>query len=340
MKKMILCNVLTVIAFAISFSQPSLIYNFHGLKAGVDNQMIYTEYADPGQSGADMIWNFGGLTNKQSFTGFLNQSDASEMGTSYTECNTELIEFESHFFFNVTASQIEEYGYSSADGKNQTRYSIPSIKMKFPFSYGHSFSGTFSGISIFNGVNSGTINGSYSVEADAYGALILPGNHYFESTLRVKTEKSYVTDYGSLSQQVDIVSYRWYDLMHRYPLLVLTEYSVKSGNTTTVYHQAAYNNNSITGLNSLIDEEGVSLYPNPTGAELMLKFDAAAEGLINIDIYNTAGNRIRSFQREGTQAGLLQFDLTDNISGLKPSSYFLIIQTGDRIIKKSFTLIE
>jgi hypothetical protein len=339
MKRIGLIISLIFIAFATSFSQPALTFKFHGLKAGSDNPMTYTEYTDPGQAGVDIIWNFNNLPAKHSFTGFLNHSATSDFGLNFSNANTELIEFDSRFYFNVSDSKIEELGYSSADGKFQTQYDVPSIKMKYPFQFGQSFSGIFSGRSILNGVNAGTITGNYLVEADAYGTLILPGDHYFKNTLRVRTEKKYTNDFGTLAQQVNLVTYRWYDLTHRYPLLVLTEYSVKFGDITNVYHQAAYSNNPVPVLDPIV-EEGMLLFPNPSRSELVMRLDGASIGPIIIDVYDASGVKVRSFQRVALLEGSLEFDLTDDISGLKPSGYLIIVKNGERILRKNFTMIQ
>jgi hypothetical protein len=339
MKKNILLTILLFSTCGFLFPQPVLMSEMHSLQAGLDNPMIYSEYADPGVGGADMIWDFRQLRNKQSFTGYLNPSGTSKIGTTFTAANTELIEFDSRFYFNVSSDQIEEYGYSSNDGKSQTLYTTPFIKMKFPFRYNDSYSGSFYGNSLYNGIKTGSISGEYSVEADAYGALILPGDRYIDNTLRVRSEKSYTNDFGSSTQEVDVVTYRWYDLSHRYPLLVLTEYSVTTGSKTTVHHQAAYNNTVVLGLTPMLTE-GVSLYPNPTSGELILKLDAVTSDNIFFDIYEATGAKVRSFQFIASQAGPMQLDLTSEIAGLKPAGYLLIIKNGDSMLRKNFTLIE
>jgi hypothetical protein len=339
MKKIFLfCN-FAIIFSGVLFPQATLMFQLHSLQAGYDNPMIFSEYVDPGQGGADMIWDFRQMQEKQSFTGFIKSSVLSEIGVTFPDANTELIEFESCFYFNVNSSQIEEYGYSSLDGKNQTRYTTPFIKLKFPFQFGDSYSGSLLGNSIYNGINNGDISGGYTVEADAYGALILPGDRYLENALRVRSEKNFITDFGSSIQEVNLVTYRWYDLSHRYPLLVLTEYTVKNGSNTTVYHQAAYNNDAVSGIVPVLSE-AMSLYPNPTSGELMLKLDAPVSGDLNIAIYSSNGVKVRSVTLNATQSGMEPFDLTDELAGLKPSSYLLIAKNGNIGYRKSFTLIE
>jgi hypothetical protein len=337
MKKILLFNVLIFIAFAILNSQPVLKYQVHSLKAGINNPMIYCEYADPGQGGANMIWDFRQLKEKETFTGFLNNSQTTDIGVLFPESNTELIEFNSRFYFNVTSSMIEEWGYSSADGKSQIRYSSPSIKMKYPFRYGDAYSGTFSGNSLYNGITTGDISGDYSVEADAYGKIILPGNRIFDNTLRVRSEKNYESKNGTSGQQIDIVTFRWYTASYRYPLLVLTRYNVTSSNSSVTYYQAAYNNKAAIDVAPVLTE-GITLYPNPTSAQLMLRLDNARTGTLYFEIYDANGNRVRTFQREAAADGTQLLDISGEITGLMPAGYILFIKNGDILSEKSFTL--
>jgi hypothetical protein len=339
MKKLVITNTFVFILGGIALSQPSLMYELHSLQAGLNNPMILSEYSVPGQSGADVIWDFRQLPEKEPFTGYLNNAASSEIGTVFIGANTELIEFDARFYFNVTNSQIEELGYSSYDGKSQTRYTSSFVKMKYPFHYGDFYSGSFSGETYYNGLSTGTVTGDYVVEADAYGALMLPGDRFIDNTLRVRSEKNYENNYGSSTQEVDIVTYRWYNMSHRYPLLVLTEYSVKSGGNTTVYHQAAYNNNAVLGLNPVFSEK-VSVYPNPTGSQLILTLDGVTTGKVDIQIYDAAGSLARTIYLDAAQSGSAQFELTNYLAGLKPAGYLMVIKNGDTWYRKNFTLIE
>jgi hypothetical protein len=339
MKKLLIVISLAAIGSGLLFAQPALVYQMHSLQAGVDNPMIYSVWVDPGQGGADVLWDFRQLQELQPFTGFLKNASVSTYGATFSSANTELTEFDSRFYFKVTSTQTLELGYSSDDGKTQIRYTSPVIKMKFPFCYGDMFTGSFSGNSFSNGVSSGNLSGDYSVEADGYGSLILPGNRYFENTLRIKSQKSYSNNLGSIVQQVNIVTYRWYDLSHRYPLLVLTEYSVSTGGTLNVYHQAAYNNKAALEV-PVMQTQGIALYPNPTRGELILTLDAVVSGNLKCYIYDVTGTLVRSFPLDVVQTGSMEANLSDKLSGLKPAGYILVINNGDSWYRKNFTLVE
>lgn len=318
-------------------AQPVLKFETHGLKAGSDNVMSYCHYMEPGDAGENRVWDFSRLEFQQVFTGYLKNSAESAIGQNFAGTNTELTEFNSCFYFNVSEEKIEQYGYSSMDGRIQTRYSTPFVKMKFPFTYGDAFSGSFSGTTVYFGSEGLEINGVYSVEADAYGELILPGNVKYENTLRIKTEKSYTHVLPGSEQEVGIVTYRWYNSMHRYPLLVLTEYTVSGSNNTSTNYQAAYNTHAVNDI-SPISGESVLLYPNPTGGSLMLEYNAVAAGTIIIRIIDSSGKLITESDYDIVSGGIHQINLSDKISGLIPSNYLLLIQNGNKIIKRSFTV--
>jgi len=339
MKKIVLLLAIFCLLFSIVSAQPVLTFDKHVLKADVDNPMSYCNYKDAGPSGANVTWDFSDLKFEQSFTGYLKNSMLTEIGATFPESNTELTEFDSKFYFNTDQDKIEQFGYSSVDGNIQTRYDIPFIKMKFPFSYSNYFSGTFSGATYYSGIERGTVTGTYSVEADAFGTLILPGNTVYENTLRIRTEKSYKGVLNAGSQEVDIITYRWYNEMHRYPILVLTEYTVKSGDAETTKYQAAYNNNAVSLISPVI-AESILLYPNPTNSYLTLEFNAVAAGKLSYTIHDASGKIVSTFSEYITTGGIHYNDLSDKIESLIPGLYYLAIQNGEESVNRSFTLIE
>ena len=340
MKRIVSMSIFSLLVLSAAIAQPVLNFNKHALKADENNPMSYCEYEEAGLSGANITWNFSDLQFIRSFTGYLKNSASTEIGVTFAEANTELTEFDSRFYFRVNKNTIEQYGYASANGRIQTRYDVPFVKMKFPFSYSDFFSGSFSGKTYFSGVERGDISGTYSVEADAFGTLILPGNTVYENTLRIRTEKRYTSTYqNQVSQEMSVITYRWYNELHRYPLLVLTEYTVKSGGISTTNYQAAYNNNAVNFISPVI-AESLILYPNPADSYLAVEFDAVAAGSLVFTINEAAGKTVRTFDRDISTGGLQYYDLSDKIDGLRPGTYYLTIQNGDEIINRNFTLIK
>lgn len=339
MKKLSALIAIIVLVGSICFSQTELTYATHALLNGADNPMSYCDYKEPGNSGPNITWDFSDLQYKNSFTGFLTNAQLTENGQDFPLSNTELAEFNSRFYFDVNETQIEQYGYSSADGRSRIYYDNPFIKMRYPFGYENNFSGSFSGLYEYAKVPTGTISGTYTVEADAFGTLILPGGKQFETTLRVKTVKDYETVFSNSTQEVRIITYRWYNQAHRYPLLVLTEYTTTVGENTNVNHQAAYNSNAVNYITPLVTES-ILLYPNPTASSLTLEMNSTLTGALNFEVIDASGRLVRKFEREVISAGQQSFNLSNEIKGLQPASYMMVIEYSNNKIVKNFTLSE
>ena len=337
MKKLITLITLIVLSGTICFSQTVITYETHALLNGIDNPMSYCGYLEPGNAGQNITWDFSTLQFEKSFTGFLKNAQLTENGSAFPKANTELAEFSSRFYFNVNENQIEQYGYSSVDGRSRIYYETPFIKMKYPFAYGDIFTGSFTGSYHYDNLLAGSINGSYSVEADAFGTLILPGNKEFESTLRIKTTKQYETVFSSTTQEVEIVTYRWYNQSHRYPLLVLTTYKTTVGENVSVNYQAAYHNTAVNDIAPLLTES-IRLFPNPASSALTLELHSLTAGTLKFEIIDATGRSIRQFNREVVSSGYQSFDLSDEIKGLRPATYILVIQNGENNIVRNFAV--
>jgi hypothetical protein len=328
-------------AFWISiFSQTTIQYSIHALKTGVDNPMLYCNYIDPGPQGPNISWDFSSLSYSNSFKGYVTNSQLSDNKTSFPMANTELTEFSSRFYFNVNEHQIEQYGYTSTDRKTKVIYTVPFIKMKYPFAYGDSYSGSFAGIYEYMELDKGDITGTYSVEADAFGTLLLPDNKSFENVLRIKTIKVYNNRLQGSSQHVEITTFRWYCEYQRYPLLVLTKATTSLGSNEYSSFQAAYNNNAVKLVKSTIISDNMELFPNPVTSSLTLKLDALYKGHLRLEIYDASSKFIKTINLDIFNNGTQMFDLTQEITDLKPASYLMVIK-NERIQKTlGFAIIE
>jgi hypothetical protein len=215
--------------------------------------------------------------------------------------------------------------------------------MKFPFAYGDIYSGTEIGTYEESGNLTGNITGYYTVEADGYGTLILPKNSVFENVLRVKTSKSYDNKMAKSVQHVNIVTYRWYNAIHRYPLLVLTEIKTSyNEGDESVNYQSAYNSEAIRALdisNPSLSDDVLTLFPNPVSSSLNMIFDSPISGSIKIEIYDVDGRLIKSFNQDCNQ-GTNNYNLSKDITGIRPGSYMLVLNLGNSRITKDFTLVK
>jgi hypothetical protein len=89
--------------------------------------------------------------------------------------------------------------------------------------------------------------------------------------------------------------------------------------------------NPNTGINSLIKDAGVSVYPNPTYGQLYVELKGFSNQQIEMMIYDSYG---RIVVRQQVQSAKNSYDL----SKLAPGSYFVRLQSGDDVVSKKILL--
>ncbi len=321
---------------SILWGQPTLVYDNHALKSGTENPMTYCSYSDPGESGANITWDFTGLTEVKSFTGYITAStDADFVGAT-----TQLEEFGNKFFYEVSEDGMWQTGYESKSGKSKTIYTSPFQKIIFPLNYKDSYTSPFSG-DYYVGENiSATIDGESEVTADAWGTIILPGNVTYNNTIRVKNIKSYTKTYSQSTQDVKITTYRWYNSTHRYPLLTLIKTEVETNGKVSVGNQAAYNSNAIKSTESIVElnNADVSIYPNPAANELYLDFvsDNATEAKIYIT--DITGKTVIAPFEVSLVEGSNELDLNSQLNLLNDGYYNVNIIVNNELTSKKLTV--
>jgi hypothetical protein len=303
--------------FAISVqAQTTLRYETHALIENHVNEMKITKFADPGIEGKNVIWDFRTLELTRDFTGILDSPNHSKGCIVFPNANAQLEEFGNYFYFKSTKSSIEQHGFMSSTGSMHIIYDEPFVKMKYPFTYGSSYSGSFKGRYLSDSQENGTLIGSYAVIGDASGTLLLPNNMVYENALRVKEVKSYGQQLNKRKYEIETITYRWYVNGHRFPVLVLisntTIYQDGRSHTST---QAAYNSNALNEVNNPLtvtterNSSNFEAFPNPYYEKVTLRFNLMQASIINLSVYDVNGRLVKVLVNgvEGAGERLYQF---------------------------------
>lgn len=91
-----------------------------------------------------------------------------------------------------------------------------------------------------------------------------------------------------------------------------------------------------TGLNSVIKNEEIVVYPTPTTGILKLKLINSSEHWPEIEVFDMLGNQLQDVKVESRGSGLFSINLTGKNKGF----YFVKIKTTDQFITKRVTLID
>jgi len=340
MKKITLLFSLLFIA-AVSFSQVTLTYSDNALTYGDSVASKEIQYVSPGLAGPNQMWDF----SKISFTGtnlssHVNNSTASPskyMG----DYNLVFDESGYVYYNNLSRTDLEENGYTT---KNLSlTYSKPLIKMKYPFSFGDSFTQNFAGVAFFMNTTPTDFSGNYTVTADAYGTLILPDKN-IKNTLRVKSVKKAVEVGPCNATDVTITRFFWYAPGYRYPVFVLINKKYQTTGQDSVVTKTGYVsmqtglwNNTTAGITDPNTDDNsdftVLSYPNPFSDNLSYSYFLRKNMPVKIELFDVAGKYNVNLtddlsQTEGIHTGTL--DATT--LGLTPGVYYLRFTFDKKVV--------
>lgn len=233
-------------------------------------------------------------------------------------------------------------------GLTTAKYNVnPEITMKFPFTYGNSFTDPYAGS--FSAVISGftvTTNaaGSVDVVADAWGRLDLPNSVSIDSVLRVKRVEYLITDpiiiplaptIPALTVEATIINY-YKPSISKAPILSFIEgkYS-QSGSVIQENSTVLSKFPIIISVDELNLEKNIELYPNPsinnvTNLNILLEKPAD----VQVELLNTLGQTIQQVVNQKLATG--KNTLKIETSNLKRGIYFVSVtlNKSTKTIKK------
>ncbi|WP_347218541.1 T9SS type A sorting domain-containing protein [Chryseobacterium sp.] len=298
----------------------------------VDNRTI-NGTVDNSATGANVTFSNGSLTlGAPALVSYLTPS-ASEIST-FPGSNIKMVEGATAILYKASPTKLEITGIVNPQVTLNLSMDNGTY-INYPTTFGPAQTDTAKGTftsSVINGICVGTT----SVQADAYGTLILNGQTY-NNVLRVKFIQNF-----SLHLPIDITfanplgtvsntAYSYYDISHRYPLLSSTNLNVSVPalgiNQTTSTAMAL--NIATLAVNNTIKKENFSVYPNP--AQDFIGFKGNTENYSKAHIYSLDGKLIKTAD---VNSGNIQ------ISELPPASYFIEISGKNSETKKNIKFIK
>ena len=314
--------------------------NTHLLRTGDEHYFIITNNAGPGTGGTNVIWDYSSLEQNSTLTSYMYSAYSTEKSAEIPEANAVLEEFGNKFYFKVSDGLIEQYG-TVTQNNTITKYDQPFVKMVFPFNYGDQYSGNFSGV--VEGINNykASFTGTYSLEADAYGTLILPGNIVYKDVVRIKTEKQQC--YNNQNCNCSVITYKWYSQDVRYPLLTIIQNKTTQGvktSRTAYYAKAESKKTDRTDVSFASENIKAKVYPNPFQSEFKIDYTIIQNSDVMIEIYDNSGKRLRSISKLNQKAGLYSETIQSNKLGEQLGIYHIRIIAGNESISETMVRVE
>jgi len=345
MKKNILifCLLLGISGSGLLAQNVVLTREIHGLDANHVNKMKKASYVDPGASGKNQVWDLSGMEEEKDFMGSLRSAFEVDSENNFPESNVVLNEGSSHFYFCQDDDILRACGMATASGNVRMKFHRPYVKMIYPFAFGDKFEGDYEGSYYYGEDKDAGIAGSYSVIADAYGRLILPGGHEISDALRVLSVRSYDLHLGELPNRSEITTYRWYARNERFPLAVLTTYSSTACGQGNITYQAAYripNNDEQDQILDLPVASHISIYPNPVKNSFTLDYYLTEDSGVLMELYDFTGKKIGTLVNDDKRAGTHREFIELEKYSMYPGVYFVRSLVGDQSTSTPFVLAD
>lgn len=334
MKTILLTSILIFMSIGL-IAQTSLTYKNNALRIGDSFNFREIQFPDPGNAGANQIWDYSKIQYKGEGPISSLQNASAQKMTGVVDYNLLFNENGYDYFMNSSENRLEELGVVNKELKMTFVYSDPLVKMKYPFFYGEQFSDHFIGVAYYNETYTIDFFGDYSVTADAYGTLILP-DRVIENVLRIKSIKKGLQINMCGTTDINIVRYMWYASSYRYPLLSISIiencYSGRAPEITkTAFTNTQQRNERSAPIESnnpvkQIEKQDVLviLSPNPFSNKLTYNYFLTEQLPVSIELYDMSGQYNgwlvkKQIQSEGLHTG----ELDALKYGLMPGIYFI-----------------
>lgn len=272
-------------------------------------------------TGSNVVWNASGLI-QQSGTPTVHLSYHSPMATpngslfpssNFCEYDPALVSVLEYNYYGINNDSIVSWGSYAPSGEHEI-YQNPDKDMIFPFSYGQSFTDSYAKTNYSDATTiSSYQNGTRTVTFAGIGTLILPQGSINNVAL--------ITEVRTNNLGPNSYEYNWIQVNTHKRLLYRSE---NNGSITTVWCPDV-----VTGINELIEEISVSIFPNPSSQ--MINVSILKTGLIrNVEVDDVLGKQhVVSCQINANEANLKIDELPNGV-------YTLKLNTNQGLVTKKF----
>ncbi len=336
MKKTNLIIAIIFVGF-VANAQITLNYETHALQANYEHTTQFVENTEAGEAGENQIWDFSNFEcGQEKSSEIISENDVPEHLQNFT--NITITDGDNYFYFDVDEYGIDYYGLITPNAV--INYNEPIEKMNYPFTYGDQTEGEFTGTGLYYGRVETDIYGTYSIEADGYGTIVLPGDVTLSNVLRVKTINN-TFEISCKTTETQNVKYLWFSADYRYPIMVVTENTKIENGEITVTKTGYYNERAFqTGVeqtNKQLANYSITVYPNPFTEFVNINYDLPQKTKVNIEVFDISGAKVATIVENQEQKGSQTQTFTPNLA---VGTYFIKMNLGNEIIFKKIVLVN
>ena len=326
-----------LISIGVLFSRPSIaqvLTTERHVPIITDSLDVYKlPYVHIMDSGRNCLWDFSNISTDSAevieIDYFAQSVDTSCIGLHREHTNR---------YFRYANDTLWLTGYETSRTQMQYTSSLPCIH--FPFAYSDSLSGTFTGKGQYCHMYPLSVEGTYSIYADATGRLVLP-DVMVDTALRVHIIKRYC-EVAWKHNYVDEEHYQWYSPYCRYPLFETTHVQTINGNDTVSFASSYYlpqeedmqelrreeQDSLAEPIDSLITD--VTYLPNPVYSDLQIHYSLVRSAKVYISLHYNGG--ATTYQTPVRQEEEGHHSVPINMAGLPVGTYVVYIHADDIVV--------
>ncbi len=330
-----LCSLL-IWSFLPSYIFAKVLTTERHIPLTTDSLLVYKfPYRAVTDSGKNCTWDFSDLSTDSSEVIEMNYFAPLSDDTMYIGLHRE----KANYYYHYIQDTLWLTGYETSLA--HVRYTSPLPLLQFPFAYGDTMQGVFSGKGQYCHIIPLSIDGSYTISADAVGKLILPEIE-IDSTIRVYRQIHY-SDTKTMQYAIEEDCYAWYSPYSRYPLIEAIHVQTAKG-SDTVSHAALYyfpqeqenmpsrkdkeRDLQIEPADSLITD--VSFMPNPVYADLQVHYTLVRSAQVYISVHYNGG--VTTYQTPIRVNDEGEHSIYINMAGMPVGNYVVYIYADDTIV--------
>jgi hypothetical protein len=334
---------------------------------GIIKQQV--EFKGAGRVGENVIWNFSNLELLGDNYGLIYlpplqlSSGDYLMGNDTFNTSENLLmchEYKTNYFYEIRDSILFLLGHQNS--MDIMKHLTPVPYLKFPMYYGEKLEYNTRSKDIFSKNTPLFIRGYFTMDADAYGILILPTGDTLKQVLRIHTIHKQLSDSVKEMNYIHVntitENYRWYARGLRYPVFESIHITHKNGDNEDVFktsfmYQPQQKNNDTANIaeqkrmKKELEQQNSDLwagmtynvYPNPVRSDL--NFELYLPKVVNnlhIQVHTPMGLVAIDRNMGGYSQGLHKF--TFNVSGLRPNTHYVLDFWLDGYLVKGIVILK
>jgi hypothetical protein len=305
---------LALLGFSLkSIAQPTLTAAGCSPVIGTTTTSVSNAGFAQGAAGANQTWNFGTLGNTGSTTSQFIALGSAPNGALFTNSNLASSSGGAYAFYNSTSNALTLNGIVSPSGGPVITYSNGEDGLRFPFTYGNTYTDTWaatfiSGVAFFR-------TGSTTVTADGYGTLITPQGT-FTNALRIHFVQTYHDSSDFAVGDYTNDEYFWYKEGIKEALASTFTFTSNFAGQTNTSTGGSYASGTV-GIEGNTASLAFVLAPNPAQDVINIAINDNSLSQIKTRIINQLGQEVASAENVNYLSGnTMQFDVAHLKNGI------------------------